>query len=81
MVYHGHIQNGVIVFDNQPPWPEGTRVRIEAIQPAPSDRPAGNARPPQTWAEVFGDLVGRAQGLPADMARNHDHYLHGAPRK
>jgi hypothetical protein len=25
--------------------------------------------------------AGKAKGLPADLARNHDHYLHGRPKK
>jgi hypothetical protein len=25
-------------------------------------------------------IAGTAEGLPADLARNHDHYLYGAPR-
>jgi hypothetical protein len=27
------------------------------------------------------DVAGTAEGLPRDMARNHDHYLHGTPRE
>jgi hypothetical protein len=27
------------------------------------------------------EIAGRIDGLPADFARNHDHYLHGLPRK
>ena len=27
------------------------------------------------------DMAGTAEGLPRDMARNHDHYLHGTPRE
>ena len=26
-------------------------------------------------------LAGTAEGLPPDLAENHDHYLHGAPKK
>ena len=26
-------------------------------------------------------FAGVIQGLPCDMARNHDHYLHGRPKK
>jgi hypothetical protein len=26
-------------------------------------------------------FAGVVQGLPSDMARNHDHYLHGRPKK
>jgi len=26
-------------------------------------------------------IAARIEGLPPDFARNHDHYLHGLPRK
>jgi hypothetical protein len=26
-------------------------------------------------------FAGAAHGLPRDLARNHDHYIHGAPKK
>lgn len=26
-------------------------------------------------------IAARVEGLPTDFARNHDHYLHGLPRK
>jgi hypothetical protein len=26
-------------------------------------------------------FAGSIHGLPSDMARNHDHYLHGRPKK
>jgi hypothetical protein len=26
-------------------------------------------------------LAGTVDDLPADMARNHDHYIHGAPKQ
>ena len=26
-------------------------------------------------------IAGTAEGLPPDLARNHDHYLYGAPRR
>lgn len=35
-------------------------------------------------APVWGVLskwAGKAEGLPPDLAENHDHYLHGAPKK
>jgi hypothetical protein len=34
----------------------------------------------QTIGEVLLSLAGTAEDLPADMARHHDHYLHGTPR-
>ena len=42
-------------------------------------------RPPQpgdkSWGEALLTVAGTAEGLPADLAHNHDHYLHGTPRR
>lgn len=35
----------------------------------------------KSWGEALLELAGTAQGLPGDFAHNHDHYLHGAPRR
>jgi hypothetical protein len=35
----------------------------------------------QTIGDALLKIAGTAEGLPRDMARNHDHYLHGAPRR
>jgi len=32
-------------------------------------------------AERYAALIGITDALPEDMAENHDHYLHGAPKK
>jgi hypothetical protein len=32
------------------------------------------------WQELR-SLAGQAKNLPADMAENHDHYLHGMDKK
>lgn len=31
--------------------------------------------------KVLLEFAGTAEGLPPDMARNHDHYLYGTPRQ
>jgi hypothetical protein len=72
MVYRGHIKNGVVIFDEPIALPEGARVTIE---PEKVD-----AQGP-TWGEVLKDFIGKAEGLPPDAAKNHDHYLYGAPKK
>jgi hypothetical protein len=54
--------------------PDGTRVRIEAAELPP-------AAPGRTLAERYAKFVGLADDLPEDMAKNHDHYLHGAPKR
>ena len=35
----------------------------------------------RTIGEALLEVAGTAEGLPRDMARNHDHYLHGTPRQ
>jgi hypothetical protein len=42
------------------------------------DKRGGGAR---SWGEALLEVAGTAEGLPADFAHNHDHYLHGAPRR
>ena len=45
----------------------------------------GDAGISKTQADRFTDgllkIAARIEGLPSDLARNHDHYLHGLPRK
>lgn len=72
MTYRGRVQNGVIVLDPSVSLPEGAEVEVQPVQPETSS---------PTWAEVLKDIVGKAEGLPSDMARNHDHYLHRAPKR
>jgi hypothetical protein len=31
--------------------------------------------------DVFERFAGKAEGLPPDLAENHDHYLYGTPKK
>lgn len=70
MVYRGQVKGGVVVFEDAPP-PEGTAVRVEA---------AADDCAPTLWQKLR-KYSGVVKGLPPDMARNHDHYIHGAPRK
>ena len=69
MSFEGHIQNGVVVFTEPVPVPEGTEVRVEVIAP-----------PRKTLAERFKNVIGTGVDLPEDLAKNHDHYLHGTPK-
>ncbi len=55
--------------------PDGTRLEITL----PDERAA--VAPRRTPAERYAKFVGLADDLPADMAKNLDHYLHGAPKR
>ena len=71
MTYLGHVRNGVITLDDPVPLPEGAVVVINlATEPAPADA---------ELADVFLRHAGKGDGLPADLAANHDHYAHGKP--
>ncbi len=35
----------------------------------------------RTIGDALLEFAGMAEDLPSDMAQNHDHYLHGAPRR
>lgn len=35
----------------------------------------------RTIGDALLEVAGTAEGLPHDLARNHDHYLHGSPRQ
>ncbi len=71
----GIVQNGVVVFAPGAVLPEGMHVRVEPVVPrGPSTDQGGS---PSSLLK----FVGIADDLPTDMARNHDHYLHGAPKR
>jgi len=67
----GHVENGVVVFDEPVSLPEGTPVRVEPV----------SEPPPKTLAERFKNVIGAGVNLPDDLAKNHDHYLHGTPKE
>jgi len=81
MTYHGVVKEGRVEFDGETP-EDGSRVDV-TVSPTPSVHPeADSAETPQTTLyEVMKGLIGKAEGLPPDFARNHDHYIHGAPKK
>ena len=71
--YTGEVRGGVIVPDEgTPPLPEGTKVRIE---------PAEMPREIEALRDLLLSVAGKAQGLPPDLAAQHDHYLHGQPKR
>ena len=80
MTYNGKVHNGVVVLDNGTKLADGTRVRVETLDPVDDREPTGSADVP-TLYEQLEPLVGTVEGLPPDMAANHDHYLHGQPKR
>jgi cell division protein FtsX len=70
MSFEGTIRGGIVVLDETPnPLPEGTRVEV-------TEQPKA-----KTIADVLKNVIGKAEGLPEDAARQVDHYLYGAPKR
>lgn len=79
MGVRGRVKGGVVVLDTSGSLPEGTVVRVEPVE----DK-GGAVKAPegeQSLSEILLSFAGKAKGLPPDLARNHDHYLHGLPKK
>jgi predicted DNA-binding antitoxin AbrB/MazE fold protein len=72
MILHGTIVNGRVVLDEPLPLPEGARVRV-SIEP--------EEQTPRSLKELLEKFAGCMTDLPSDMARNHDHYIHGTPKR
>jgi hypothetical protein len=73
MTLKGHIEKGSVVLDQPVGLPDGMNVEVE-VRPLKSDEEL------RTLYERMKDVVGIAEGLPEDMAENHDHYIHGTPK-
>jgi hypothetical protein len=75
----GVVQNGVIIPENGAALPEGARVRIILEPVEGTIKQASGAASP--LGEILLKHAGKAQGLPEDLAEQHDHYLHGTPKR
>jgi hypothetical protein len=78
MTLEGHIKDGRVILDTPVVLPEGTKVTI-SVQPNPSQVAKDEEFP--TLYDRLKPVIGKAKGLPADLAINHDHYLHGQPKR
>ena len=72
MTVEGTVKNGVIVLDEPEKLPEGVRVKVVLDQNPPPD---------ESLRELLLRFAGSCPGLPADMAQQHDHYIHGTPKR
>ena len=73
----GAVTNGTVVFDAPCGIPDGTKVTIR-VEPAPAVKAEA---PPPTLGKCLLKHAGTVTGLPADMAEQHDHCLHGTPKR
>jgi hypothetical protein len=79
MVYRGTIKGGVVILPADVALPEGAEVLVSL-----PDQPPGAAVGSGIWQKLT-ELGQWAEtvptDLPPDLAANHDHYLHGLPKR
>ena len=66
------------MLDNPTTLPDGVRVEIAVIE-EPGGEQVSDSVP--SLYDRLKSVVGMAKGLPPDLALNHDHYLHGQPKR
>lgn len=75
MTFRGHIQNGQVVLDEPANLADGTPVTI-----SPTATPSSKPEDIRALWDGLLKLAGTVDG-PSDLAENHDHYAHGAPKR
>ena len=70
MTLQGTFHDGVIVLDQPAALQDGDRVRV--VVDDKTEEP--------TLSSLL-KFAGTVNDLPSDMAAQHDHYIHGTPRR
>ena len=76
MTYRGKVKEGVVILEGGIKLAEGTDVEVQPVEA--KSEPASQT---QSLSQRLMKHAGAVKGLPSDLARNHDHYIHGTPRK
>ncbi len=78
MTYRGKYSRGTVTLPRDVDIPEGAEVEVTPVAPTPN----GEGQPEgSTIYERYKEFIGSLDGLPSDLAENHDHYLYGTPKK
>lgn len=73
----GVVNNGTVVFDRPINIPDGTKVSIRVLKQAEN---AATSTPASLGKRLLKHAA-TVPGLPSDLAEQHDHYLHGTPKR
>jgi len=81
MTVRGKVKGNVVMLEKGASLPDGARVEIRIVKAAKSRKKSGtNVERPEPWKTLL-KFAGFAKGLPSDFAENHDHYIHGTPKR
>ena len=79
MTFIGKVSNGTVVLPPDAHLPDGAEVEVRPIETVEGDSALAGA-----VADLTDELVRLSQqtrDLPSDLAVQHDHYLHGHPKR
>jgi hypothetical protein len=79
MTFRGKVSNGVVVLEPGTQLREGADVRVEVL--SDSDTPVPVSPDLERLRADLLAFSGIIKDGPADLAHNHDHYLHGTERR
>lgn len=79
MTYRGRVRNGVVVLEPGVRLREGMDVRVELV--GEMEAVAEGSQEARQLREGLLSFSGVIKEGASDLARNHDHYLHGTPRR
>ena len=80
MTIEGVVQKGTIILENGAQVPDGTRVQVIVPENALKQPITAETEPQPTLAGLL-KYAGCLKDLPADFAEQHDHYIHGTPKR
>ncbi len=79
MTYRGRVENGVVVLEPGAILREGMDVRVEPV--VETEGSATGSEELNKFRQGLLGFSGVVKDGPVDMAQNHDHYLHGTPKR
>lgn len=94
MTFRGVYRDGIVIMPEDVDIPNGSEVDVQlrraGVKTKASRKKATKATAPskgsrkskaKTLLETLAPVIGKAKWLPADFAEQHDHYIHGAPKR
>lgn len=81
MEIRGHFDGKVIVLDEPIPseWKPNMKVIVTVTAPAEATKDGDAVGPNPTLLKLAEEAANL--GLPADFSEQHDHYIHGTPKR
>jgi hypothetical protein len=78
VTYRGKYKNGTVVLPDGVDIPEGAEVEVTPIHTKPN---GSTGQSDSSFYERYKEFISVLDGLPSDLAENHDHYLYGATKR